>query len=52
MKNYLAERLQKVRRINNFNNWEEITCAVVKSSVLGSLLFNIVLNGNFLYVEI
>ena len=48
---YLKKRRQRVRVNNNFSAWQRIIFGVPQGSILDSLLFNIFLNGIFLFVE-
>ena len=51
MKSYFTNRQQRARVNSNFSMYEEIISGVPQGSILGPLLFNIFLNGLFLFVE-
>ena len=51
MKSYLNDRQQQVRINSNFSSWEKITAGVLQGSITGPLLFNIFINGLFLFVS-
>ena len=47
MKNYLTNRLQRCKINTSFSVWEKVLVGVLQRSVLGALLFNIILNDIF-----
>ena len=51
IKSYLDNRKQRARMNSNFSSWQEIIATVPQSLVLGPLLFNIFVNGLFLFVS-
>ena len=51
IKTYLTNRKQRVRVNKTFSEWERITTGVLQGSILGPLLFNIVLNDLFLFIS-
>ena len=48
---YLTNRLQRGKINNYFNESEKILAGVQQRSVFGPLLFNIFLNGLFLFLQ-
>ena len=51
MKSYLTNRLQRYKTINSFSEWTEISAGVSQGSTLGLLLFNILVNDIFLFLQ-
>ena len=51
VRSYLTNRIQSCKIENHFSNWREITTDVLQGSILGTLLFNILINDVFLFVE-
>ena len=51
MENYLTGRFQRTRVGNRYTSWSEIIAFVPQGSILGPLLFDMVLNDLFLYPE-
>ena len=52
MKGYLNDRQQRVRVNNNFSCWEKIITGVLQRSILGPLLFNILINDRFILSQV
>ena len=52
MKSYLNDRQQRVRANNNFSSWEKIITEVLQRSILGPLLFNILINDRFILSQV
>ena len=50
-RSYLTNRIQRCEIENHFSNWGEITTGVPHGSIVGPLLFNILFNDIFLFVE-
>ena len=44
IKNYLSKRKQRVKINSLYSNWRDITIGALQGSVLGPLLFNIIIN--------
>ena len=51
MKSYLTNRCQCCKINNSFSEWEKVLNGVPQGSILGSMLFNIFLNGIFVSVQ-
>ena len=51
MKNYLTGRFQRTKVSNSYRAWSEIIAGVLQGSVLGPLLFYILLNELFSYAK-
>lgn len=51
MKSYLTNRVQLCKTNSSFRESEKAPAAVPKSSILGSLLFNIFINDIFLILQ-
>ena len=51
MKSYLTNRLQRCKINNSFSEWGKVLRGVPQGSILGPLLFNIVLNDIFLSLQ-
>ena len=51
IKSYLSNRYQRCKIGDSFNGWERIIAGVPQGSLLGSLLFNIVVKDIFLYFK-
>ena len=47
IKIYLDNRKQRVCVNSNFSSWQEIIAGVMQGSILGTVLFNVFLNGLF-----
>ena len=51
IRSYLTDRLQRTKINKSFSRWTELSQGVLQGPVLGSLLFNIYLNGLFFLVN-
>ena len=51
MKSYLTNRLQSCKINNSFSEWGKVLNGVPQGSILGPLLFNILLNDIFLFLQ-
>ena len=51
MKSYLTSRLQCCKTNNSFSEWGKVLNGVPQRSILGPLLFNILLNDMFLSLQ-
>ena len=50
-KNYLSNRYQCCKTNNNLGDWRRIIAGVPQASILGPLLFNIILNDIFFFLK-
>ena len=51
MQNYLCNRQQRISINGSFSDWTEVITRVPQGSILGPLLFNIFLNGIFMFIS-
>ena len=51
MLSYLKNRSHRVNINNNFSTWEEIIAGAPQGSILGPLLFNIIINDIFYFED-
>ena len=51
MKNYLTGRFQRTKVSNSYSPWSEIIVGVLQGSILGPLLFDILLNELLSYAK-
>ena len=51
IQSYLSERFQRVNINSNFSEWCKILLGAPQGSILGLLLFNIVINDIFYFIQ-
>ena len=51
MKSYQTNRLQRCEINSSFNEWAKISVGVPERSILGPLLFNILISDIFLFLQ-
>ena len=51
MQNYLCNRQQRTSINGSFSNWTEVITVVSQGSILGPLLFNVLLNYIFMFIS-